>query len=99
VGCSATRPEAGLWADLARGKNRLAKSVGFWEAQRCQTTEFPVSPTGIKPPASGGFALWDWAFRFLGLVTTTRANQFARKSSLPQNPVGFKKADAKPSES
>ena len=75
MGCSATRPEAGLlgvphlWQGI-----RLQFRRGFRKLGTAKYTEFPVSPDRIKPPASGGFALWDWAFPF------PRAGDDARES-------------------
>jgi hypothetical protein len=97
VGCSTTRPEAALWADLARGKNRLAKFGKLGEALDCQITEFPGSP-GMQAPRFGGFCFGGVGFRSNDDYGT-RANHFAREASVPQNAVAFKEASAKPSDS
>ena len=97
MGCSATRPEAGHRADLARGKNPLAKIGDVREAQHCHTLSFSGSPV-CRPPASGGFALVVWVSRSRDDYGTL-ANHFARVRSVAQNTGAFKEASANPSNS
>ena len=55
---SATRPEAGFWADLTRGKNLLAKFGDVREAQRCHTLRTPRFAGYAGPPLRGVLLWW-----------------------------------------
>ncbi len=62
MGWGTTRPEAALGADLACGKNPLAKTGDVGESLPAKALS-PSGPAGMQPPASGGLLLVLLVFR------------------------------------